>query len=80
MASKRLCSRSPFPNNREDKSGLSVPLRTLTPPAGLLRGPLGELWALGVLRERGGEGWGGVRSCHTGGGVALRSKEEIRTY
>lgn len=80
MASSRLCSRPPFPNKTEDKSVLSVSLWAPRPPPRPLRPPLGELWALGVLRERGGEGWGGygefrefgVRSCHTGGGVELQ--------
>lgn len=79
MASRRLCSRLPFPSNNEDKSVLSVALREPGPPPRPFRGPRGELWALGVLRERGGEGWGGygelrefgVWSCHTGGGVEL---------
>lgn len=68
IASSRLSSRPPFPNNNEDRSVLSVPLQTPV-------GPRGELWALGELRDWGGEGWGGygefmefgVRSCHTGG-------------
>lgn len=82
-ASSRLCSRLPFPNNNEDKSVLSVSLWTPTPPPRPFRAPRGELWALGVLRERGGEGWGGygefwefgVRSCHTEGGVELRKRK-----
>lgn len=72
IASSRLSSRPPFPNNNEDKSVLSLPLWA---PAG----PWGELWALGELRDRGGDGWEGygefrefeVWSCHTGGGVEL---------
>lgn len=39
---------------------LSVSLWTPRPPPRPFRAPRGELWALGVLRERGGEGWGGV--------------------
>lgn len=83
MASSRLCSRPPFPNNNEDKSAPSVAvLWTPRPPPRPLRAPRGELWAFGVLRERGGEGWGGygefrefgVRSCHTGGGVELQRR------
>lgn len=83
MASSRLCSRPPFPSNNEDKSVLSVSLCNPRPPPRPFRAPRGELWALGVLRERGGEGWGGygefwefgIRSCHTGGGVELQRRE-----
>lgn len=72
MASRRLWSRPPFPNNSEVKSVLSASLQTPAPP---FRAPQGELWALGLLRARGGEGWGGYRefrecgawSWHTGG-------------
>lgn len=89
MASRRLCSRLPLPNNNEDKSVLFVSLWTPRPPPRPFRAPRGELWALGELSERGGEGWGGygelrefgVRSCHTGGGVELhgRKREKIKT-
>lgn len=84
-ASSRLWSSLPFPSNNEDKSVLSVSLCNPRPPLRLFRALWGELWALGVLRERGGEGWWwygefwefGIRSCHTGGGVELqRTKRE----
>lgn len=85
-ASRRLCSRPPLPNNNEVNSVLSVSLRTPGPPPRPLRALRGELWALGVLRERGGEGWArygefrefGVRSCHTGGGVELQRRRRKR--
>lgn len=71
MASSRLCSRLPLPSNNEEKSALSVTLWRGPPPRSL-RAPWGELWALGVLTERGDEGWEfGVWSCHIGRGVEL---------
>lgn len=54
-ASSRLCSRPPFPSNK-DKSVLSVSLCNPGPPLRPLRAPRGELLAIGVLTERGGEG------------------------
>lgn len=85
MASSRLWSSPPFPNNNEVKSVLSASLCTPVSPPRPFRAPRGELWALGLLRERGGEGWGGygefrefgVWSCHTGGGVELQRKRRV---
>lgn len=75
-ASCRLCSRPPFPSNNEDKSALSVSLCNPRPPPRPFRALRGELWAVGVLRERGGEGWEfGIRLCHAGGGVELQRTE-----
>lgn len=69
-ASSRLGSRLPFLSNK-DKSVLSVTPCNPRPP------PWGELLAMGVLTERGGEDR--RLGIHNGGGVALQRREKSST-